>query len=126
MELSVPRGFRADQSIINRQKEEDRMREACAYDNKMKNLGIYSGWFEKNQLGILHTRLGNKTISLVLPFSTLLFGKGVHHTETDVVACSHILMTYVSKTYNQELHTIINPFGLLLPKPIEQPHINDK
>ena len=49
MEMSVPRGFRADQSIINRQKEEDRMREACAYDNKMKNLGIYSGWFEKNQ-----------------------------------------------------------------------------
>ena len=43
------RGMRSDYSIQQRVIQDKKMLDAALYDQKMKNLGIYSGWFEKNQ-----------------------------------------------------------------------------
>ena len=43
------KGMRSDYSIQQRVIQDKKMLDAALYDQKMKNLGIYSGWFEKNQ-----------------------------------------------------------------------------
>ena len=43
------RGMRSDYSIQQRVIQDKKMLDAALYDQKMKNLGIYSSWFEKNQ-----------------------------------------------------------------------------
>ena len=43
------KGMRSDHSIQQRVIQDQKMLDNALYDQKMKNLGIYSGWFEKNQ-----------------------------------------------------------------------------
>ena len=41
-------GMRSDHTIHQRVIQDQKMLDNALYDQKMKNLGIYSGWFEKN------------------------------------------------------------------------------
>ena len=57
------------------------------------------GRFQEHHFGVLDTTFGDEPIPFVLPLGIHGCSKRIDHHETDVMACTCVLVAYITETY---------------------------